>query len=336
MIVKEQRKQIVRRKIASSVDSKGELLETSKSWIIRYDDRHLKINKPFPLENQKNEELHRQKKICERELTLNKPLAGDIYQDVVALSHRKNPEDSSRQSLTPVAWALQYKPLQRSNSLWSHLLHGNVPNSDQTRQLAEKIARFHLEEPPVKNTFNITAFREEYEESRRIEFFVRDLLHPSYYPLVLKSIDVVREFLEDFRLTLQERIISGYVRDGHGQISAENVYDPENPVIVRRPIDQRKRVNDVLFDIARLGIDFDFFKAYDTDKQFTHAYFNVFDQGDPDRAKQLYLFYKLVRINDLLTRTIDATTRYSLDASLKNRLNRYFGLMTNYLYEMTH
>lgn len=324
--------QIIENEALPDTCNNADYVETPNSWIIRSDNYAFKIRKPVQANGKDFLTAEQRKNICLHELKLNKPLAGKIYEDVIPLKRVRNEnQEPGHANLIVVDYALKMKRLSKEKNLFENLKNKTIAK-EQIYDIAATIAKFHKKAGIVKNTFNITGFKKDFEEIKRCEDFVRDLFGEAYIETIYKSIQVSKKFLSDNRYVIQERTIEGFVRDGHGNLNATKIFLNHKPIVTNRVIlDDEGRKVDVLFDIALLGINLDFYKLGRLDDEFLRHYIKKFGDKYSNKTRSLYTYYKLYRTGQLIMKKLDRKTIYSLSENEKHEIIRYFELLNHYM-----
>lgn len=313
------------------IHSQSAFLETPEAWFIQSDKYSFKIRKPIRKDGLDLSDPEMRKVVCDEELRLNKDLAGSVYCEVIPISTEKPWKPLTLSDDEEVEYALKVRRLDKNQNLMYRLENFMDIDNKLVVNLARRLAKFHKSATPVMNSFNISRLNRRFEESKRIRYFLRDIIGSSQHLILLDAIAFSRRFLSDKRYVLQERAITGYVRDGHGNLCSENIYLMKNPVITGRSLRKEQRYNDVLFDIARLGIDFDYYGRSDLNELFLKQYLEHFPHKDNEPARQLYTYYKLYRCNQLLILLVDNSTIYDLTDANIETIRHYSALMDNYL-----
>ncbi len=310
----------------------ADCLETLNSWVIRSDQYAFKIRKPQQSTGVDLSGLENRKSVCYKELELNKLLARKIYEDVVPV--RKTAGNSSAlqdYNAEPLDYALKMKRLDESKNILNLLKNKNI-NTSQINEIAAILSRFHKKCGIVRNVFNSVAFQREFEEIKRCEIFVNDLIDDEYVPLIEKSIEASRKFLARHQYYMLERDLSGYIRDGHGNLTAENIFLYGKIIITNRVVvEEGQRKMDVLFDIARLGVDLDYCRRPEYDKALFMHYLKKSGDTYTSEIQALYTYFKLFRTNLIITKFIDEITIYQWSAKQKKRIKGYFELIKRYM-----
>ncbi|MFW6222111.1 MAG: hypothetical protein ACOC3T_00720, partial [Bacteroidota bacterium] len=155
---------------------------------------------------------------------------------------------------------------------------------------------------------------------------------------VKKAVEKSTTYLNTNRSLMNERIISGFQRDCHGDFNAHNIFLYEDPVIFDCiEFSKDLRHIDLLNEIAFLCVDLDFYDRQDLSGLFYNQYleFMELDQGaDEDR---LFNYYKSYRANIRATVTIlheKNKTEHERKKITLNDIKKYLLLMDSYLAEV--
>jgi uncharacterized protein len=310
----------------------ADYLETPDSWVIRSDHYVFKIRKPEQSTGLDLSMVEDRREICKKELKLNKMLTKNVYMKVIPITQiNKEIHGETDSNIEILDYALKMKRLDENIKLITGLRNNSV-TEDQVKDIATAIAEFHKKTDIIKNTFNVTRFQNEFADICRCDLFVRDLLGEDEYSSIYESIKLSKKILNDHRYYIQERTITGFIRDGHGDLSAENIFLKKRPLIIDRVVvsDEQRQI-DVLFDIARLGVDFDYYGMHNIDKLFFENYIKAFGDKNSMKTQDLYTYFKLYRTNLLITRLVDESTIFHWTEAEKNILVRYFDLYKKYM-----
>ncbi|NJM14087.1 MAG: hypothetical protein HC896_00665 [Bacteroidales bacterium] len=241
---------------------------------------------------------------------------------------KKEPGETN---LIVVDYALKMKRLPDNKNLFELLKHQDI-SKKEIKEIAVAIAKFHKKSAIVKNTFNITGFQKDFEEIKRCKDFMLDAFGETYIETIDKSIQVSKEFLNDNRNCIQERTIEGFVRDGHGNLSATKIFLNNKPIVTDRAIvNDKDRIVDVLLDIALLGTHLDFYELGKLDDEFLNQYIKKIGDKYSKKTRLLYTYYKLYRTGQLITKMLDRNTIFSLPANQELEITRYFELLHHYI-----
>lgn len=234
--------------------------ETHISTVAFIGDRAYKLLKPIRNDFLDYSTPEARMRAVEAELTLNRRLCPDVYlgtADVV-------------EEGTVVDRMLVMRRLPTDRKL-SNLAAG--PGRDELlRRVAREVARFHSTLPPlaaddVVDDDTATAgttvagiagpdgLARNWEDNlATMAPFVGPVLRPSD---VAEVAALFQRYLDGRRHLLDQRIARGLVRDGHGDLTAEDIFclDDGPRILDCLAFDRRLRIGDVLLDVAFLAMD---------------------------------------------------------------------------------
>lgn len=312
----------------------ADYLETQNAWVIRADHHAFKIRKPQQASGDELKDAESRKEVCYKELLLNKLLAGKFYEDVIPVKNMSVNTTGRHDNDEVVDYALKMKRFDESKKLSEFLKTGNI-TGEMVKDISKMLVRFHQKAKIIKNSFNISRFQNVFEEIKRCGQFAGELLGSHYERIISESISASEAFLTRNSYQIHQRNISGFIRDGHGDLSAEKIFLYNIPVIVDRVVmNDEQRQMDVLFDIARLGVDLDYFGFRNYDELLLNTYLQWSGNNLNLKNGQLYIYYKLYRVNMLITNVLDETTIFLVSEREKEQLLSYFSLLINYMHEL--
>ena len=273
-----------------------ELKETHISWIILSDHFAFKIKRPVSFSFLDFTALEKRQFFCMEELRLNRRLAREMYLEVISVT-REMLEKSGGEHDEVIDYAVKMKRMDNSLEM-SEMLKENKVTEKQVDRLAKKIADFHRREEPIKNAFRTIEFLENYEDIQSLASFAAKQLGEESKQIINRCVQKSWDYLNRNRSFLNERIISGFQKDCHGDLNSRNIFLYDDPVIFDCiEFNKDFRQIDVLNDIAFLGVEFDFFGREDLGARFYEKYLGYFDQEDQPATWGLFNFYKSYRAN---------------------------------------
>jgi aminoglycoside phosphotransferase family enzyme/predicted kinase len=247
------------------------VVETHISTLFFVGDRVYKIHKPVQFGFLDFRSRAARQEDCEREASLNRRLASDVYLGVADLSMegrlvdhmvvmRRMPED--RQLATLAGRGADLDP-------WLH-------------RVAETLAAFHARaerSPAISADATDTALRELWQESfDETDPFVGSILDVDDETEIRA---LVARWIEGRKSLLDARIASGRVCDGHGDLQAEDIFCLDDGVRILDCIEfsDRLRHGDVCADVAFLAMDLERLGRPGAATRFLHDYQQL--AGDP-------------------------------------------------------
>ena len=224
------------------------LTETHISILIAIGDRLYKLKKPVSLGFLDFSDRQLREQACHREVRLNRRLAPDVYlgvADVVGVDGQ--PCDH--------LVVMRRMPAQRRLAA---LVREGGPVDDLLSDIARRIATFHAAAPTSEEI--AAAGRRDpvqavWEASfRQLGAFEGSLLDTETCRRVE---DLVRRYLAGRERLFDHRIAIGAVRDGHGDLQAEDIFclDDGPRILDCIEFDDKLRYCDVVADVAFLAMD---------------------------------------------------------------------------------
>ncbi len=230
-----------------SLSSPAELVETHISVITMIGDRAYKLMKPVSMPFLDHRSREDRLAACRRETALNRRFAPDVYLGVLDVVDE---DGVAHDHLI----AMRRMPADRR---LSDLLDADDAPS-LVREVARAVAGFHRVAPAsarIDGSGTLDAVRGLWEEG----LDQLGALDPPVVPPgeVERALRLARVYLGGRDALFARRIAAGRVRDGHGDLLADDVFClPDGPRILDcLAFDDRFRHGDVLGDIAFLAMD---------------------------------------------------------------------------------
>lgn len=214
-------------------------------WFL--DDIVVKRKRPVELGFLDFRSLESRIEACEREVELNRRLGGDTYLGVA---------DVVDDDDTIVDAAVVMRRLPDEQRLSTRALAGD-DLSGCVRQLGRELATFHADQPAAPEAdvlASAAAVRTNWEDNLAVLADHPELADPA---LVADLAHEARTWLDGRDDVFAGRIAAGMVRDGHGDLVADDVFClPDGPrVLDCLDFSERYRIGDVLLDLAFLTMD---------------------------------------------------------------------------------
>lgn len=247
-----------------------------------------KFKKPVRFEFLDFSTPEKRRSALERELELNRRIAPDVYLGIAELSIEEG------RAPEPV---LVMRRLPSSRSLESRALRGEDLR-DCLTALAAKLAVFHAacrssaEDPLVGDAAKPEALWRLWEEN--LSVWRRHSPGLLGEAVVESCATCARDFLEGRRKLLQERIESGQVRDGHGDLLAADVFctDSGPEVLDCIEFSDALRYCDVASETAFLAMDLERLGRRDAARHFLIEYAKRWKGGLPPSLVDHYVAYR--------------------------------------------
>jgi aminoglycoside phosphotransferase family enzyme/predicted kinase len=224
---------------------------------------------------------------CEREVVLNRRLAPDVYLGVVDLA------DDSGQVVDHLVEMRRMPDDRRLAALAEH----GAESSACLDRLADELARFHRAAPTggaIDEHASRDAVNELWEDN------IAELAPRAGSIIERADIERVallaRRYLQGRARLFEERIAAGRVRDGHGDLLADDIFclraGPR--VLDCLEFDDHLRWGDVLADVAFLAMDLERLGRLDLARHFLDRYAVIAGDQWPGSLEHLYVAYRAV------------------------------------------
>ena len=226
----------------------ADLRETHCAVIVLVGDRAYKVKKPVDLGFLDFRDVQERERACRREVELNHRLAPDVY---LGVGHFTAP---STGAVEPVVVMRRMPDELRLSTM----LRTRQPVDEHVRRLARLLADFHastVTQPAIAREGEEPALRRRWTANlRETDRFVGAFLDAARH----SEVESLAMRYQDGRSPLlASRAAEGMIRDGHGDLVADDIFClPDGPrVLDCLEFDDRLRYVDVLDDIAFLAMD---------------------------------------------------------------------------------
>lgn len=280
--------------------------ETLVSWVLLGDDHAFKVLKPKLTDVLDHRDVDDRRRACEREVSLNRRMAPDVYEGVGEIV-------LDGESVEPVV-VMRRLPADRRLSA----LLGGPHEPHAVRSVARRIAAFHAATEPVARSTAAGILSPEALLRRwtadvdGLDRAVAGGLGPQADELLRR----VRTFLGGRAELLGERVASGLVRDGHGDLLADDVFcmDDGPRILDCLAFADGLRVNDVLADVAFLVMDLQRLGHPGAARQLLRDYCEFSNEHHPGSLAHFYVAQRaLVRAKVAAQRTPGAVSTSEID-----------------------
>jgi len=303
--------------------------ETHISRVYLTDDFAYKFKKPLDLGFLDFSTLAKRQFFCHEEITLNRRFSPDTYLDVAVLRlGKRGPHFGPQGRIIDYAVHMRRLPEER---MLSHLLDDNAPCLPvEIKRLAGHLAKLLAGTTPCLGEETAATVREKITGNlEQTRCAIGLSLSAEAHALMTTRMDQEVQRLAEL---IKQRSVSGYVRDGHGDLHAANICMTV-PVRVYDCIEfcRRFRVADVAADLAFLLMDLDFRNRRDLAKMFLKSYQKQVDDVDLTDLLPLYKSYRAWvrgKVNTLLATELDVEADHRSQALSDAR--RYFNLSISY------
>ncbi|WP_163553865.1 AAA family ATPase [Candidatus Frankia alpina] len=259
-------------------------VETHTATLFFVGDRVYKIKKPVNLGFVDYRTRQARLAACEAEVRLNRRLAPDVYLGIGDIRDAAG-------TLHDHMVVMRRLPDERR---LSSLVISGARVQPQLRAIARRLAVFHEQcqtSPEIARAGGLAALQALWLEGMMgVEPF-RDLLDGEVVDEIGR---LALRYLDGRAALFAERQRAGRVRDGHGDLLAEDVFclDDGPRILDCLEFDQRLRVGDVLGDVAFLAMDLERLGHPEAARYFLDAYREFSGETHPASLEHLYIAYR--------------------------------------------
>ena len=257
-------------------------VETHISTLFFAGDRVYKCKKPVKLDFLDFSTRAARERACHREVELNRRLSPDVYLGVAELH---GPEGDEREPLV----VMRRMPDERRLAT---LVRRGAPVDDCLRETARVIAAFHGRaetSPDIEAAGSLAAVRATWESSfTTMRPFAGSILDAE----ITSSVEhMVGRYLDGRSRLFAARVTHGKVRDGHGDLLADDIFclDDGPRILDCIEFDDRLRYCDVLADVAFLAMDLERVGAPQLGERFLGWYREFAGEMYPSSLAQHYI-----------------------------------------------
>lgn len=242
------------------------VVETHSAVLFFVGDRVYKVKKAVDLGFLDHRDLATRKEVCEQEVALNRRLAPDVYLgvwDVVG------PDGTPSDHLV----VMRRMPADRS---LARCVAAGEDVDDALRHIAHALATLHAGEPPSPRAGELASVaaveRNWHDSFAQLRSLEADAGLDG--PTCRRIEELVDRYLVGREGLFRQRIEDGWVRDGHGDLMAEDIFLlPDGPRILDcLEFDERYWIGDVVGDAAFLAMDLEHIGRPDLARRFLGLY----------------------------------------------------------------
>ncbi len=259
--------------------------ETHSALVFFVGDRAYKLKKPVSLGFLDFSRLETREAVCRREVELNRRFAPDVYLDVATIS------DSAGK---PCDYLVVMRRMPDERRLATMVAHrANVDR--HVRQIARLVASVHAQ-APTSTEMALVATRDAVQAHWEASFEqMRPFVGPVLDPVVNARVEsLAHQYLAGRSALFDHRIAQGRVRDGHGDLLAEDIFclDDGPRILDCLEFDDRLRWGDVLADVAFLAMDLERLGALQLSVRFLSWYREFSGETYPGSLAEHYIAYR--------------------------------------------
>ncbi|OGA53604.1 MAG: hypothetical protein A3F74_02200 [Betaproteobacteria bacterium RIFCSPLOWO2_12_FULL_62_58] len=268
-----------------------EVIETHMSWVFLTDELVYKLKKPVRYEFLDFSTIEARRQNCEREVQLNRRLAGDVYYGVVPLimSADRNLQLGGDGSI--VDWLVKMRRLPAHRML-DAAIRGRTVGAEDVRRLSHLLSEFYQRSAPV--AVSEAEYRGRFESEIRANH--AELSKPDYElstPQIDRLTQAQRRFLSANADLLERRARDGKIVDAHGDLRPEHICLTAEPKIIDCLEFKREfRLLDPVDEFAYLAMECERLGGAPVGDQVLRQYLEATGDTVPDK---LIWFYKAFR-----------------------------------------
>lgn len=258
-----------------------DVLETHTSVLFFVGERVVKVRKPMDFGFADFTDLSERRRVCRREVRLNRRLSADVYLGAASVQMGGRALEH--------AVVMRRLPAERSLASLLAAAEDLVPQLDR---IAATLARFHAgaaRSPRIASQGTARAqWRRWCATAAELDRFVGDPITPAPYA---ETTELARQFLAGRASLFARRIDEGAVCDGHGDLQASDVYCLEDGprILDCLEFDDRLRYGDVLADVGFLALDLERLGAPEAAEHLLDRYRVESGRDQPDSLTHFYL-----------------------------------------------
>ncbi len=259
--------------------------ETHVSVLFFVGDRVYKLKKPVAPGFLDFSTRPAREAACRREVELNRRLAPDVYLGVV---------DVTGFDGRPCEHLVVMRRMPPERRL-AALVRGGADYDEELVRIARRMAAFHAavpSSPEIAEAGSAEAVRANWDASfQAMRSFVGPVLDAS---LSARVEVMVHRYLDGRVDLFRHRIATGKVRDGHGDLQAEDIFclDDGPRILDCIEFDDRLRHGDVLADVAFLAMDLERLGAPAAGRRFLALYREFAGETFPASLAAHYIAYR--------------------------------------------
>lgn len=221
---------------------------------------------------------------CQREVSLNRRLGTDAYLGVADV------RNDDGEVVDAAVVMLRLPDEQRLSTR----AEAGDDLADCVRQVARRLATFHAGQPPTDDRARFAgpaALRTNWHDNLAV---LRDHPELADADVVTHLVSQVTSWLDGREDLLLHRIDAGMVRDGHGDLVADDIFClPDGPEILDcLDFAERYRIADILQDVAFLAMDLERLGRSDLAALFIDAHAELFGIRHPRGLLHHYIAYR--------------------------------------------
>jgi aminoglycoside phosphotransferase family enzyme len=271
-----------------------ERVETHMSWVFLTDRFAYKLKKPIRYDVLDFSTRHRRLRSCQRELLLNRRLAPDVYLDVVPLTVEADGRFRLGGPGPAADWLVKMRRLPADRMLDRRIAAGTITRPE-VEPAAALLAAFYAR--AVRARIDATGYLRHLRRSVRAD---REELVKETYGLpagdIARVADAQLRYVRRARSTLEGRVSSGRVVEGHGDLRPEHLCLTDPPAVIDcLEFSRDLRMLDPLDELTFLGLECERLGAPEVGQWFMDAYLRATRDEAPAELIGFYLRLRALR-----------------------------------------
>jgi aminoglycoside phosphotransferase family enzyme len=289
-------RQLMAKGIFEGKPIKGVLEETNISWVILGGGHAFKIKKNIKLSFLDYSTLSLRKEYCEKELYLNKRFS-PIYLSVQPIIYFEGNWIIGKGQGEIKDYAVCMKRM-RSGKRMDILLKKKEVQPNSISLLANQIARFHKSAETIEKVHDHGQAKGIFNDLNSVQEVVVKEFGKKYTHVIPELISSSDRFLDTHSQRLKERTEEGFIRDVHGDLHSGNIFLYKNPILFDCiEFEDGFRQIDILYEIAFLCMDLEFFDRKDLSELFLETYDGILTCFPKTEDEAIFVYYKCLRAN---------------------------------------
>lgn len=271
-------------------------LQSHISCVFLAGDYAYKLKKPIRTPFLDYSTATRRRRLCGREVVLNRRLSPEVYLGVVPVT-----EDEGTLRVGGAGPALDWLVKMRrlpERDLLSRRLAVDRVSPETARKLGRALARFHAEAADTPRSRRFARPARLADNSAENFEYLASLPEECVDRNSLRAVqEYSRRFLREGDEIIESRILSGRARDGHGDLRAQNIYLWEGcqsglQILDCIEFNDRFRYGDTAADLAYLLMDLDLLGRADLRWEVLQAYREESGDAVPPDLMRFFQCYR--------------------------------------------
>jgi aminoglycoside phosphotransferase family enzyme/predicted kinase len=267
-----------------------EVLQTHASYVVLTGDFAYKIKKSVNFVFFDYSTLEKRRHFCQEELRMNRPLAPEIYLEVLPVTRSQHQYRLDGEG-EPVEYVLKMRQFPQE-MLWSHLFERGELTLELMEALGQTVAKFHQQ---AQTNEYIRSFG---EPAKIGEAFAENYRQSQPYigrGQTQQQFDETQQFSDRFlaqeRDLLQQRQENHWIREVHGDLHLKNIclWDGKVRLFDRIEFNEEFRFVDVMYDIGFVVMDLEARGRIDLANAFLNTYIEQTGDWEGLQVLPLYL-----------------------------------------------